>query len=354
MTWRPSEVRTALGERLPTAVMVAEAAADPASVVVTAGVNDTAVFRFSPDGVTYTEWVVTVPATPAAPLSPTMAGELRDYRDGVMAALAVDTSKLPFEFTAIGGRTAALFYGARRGTLTYYSGTADYLGFVPGQSVPVSSVENTDSILSLQERVVALESGGGGGGGGGTVALGGAQCWYASPTGTTVSGTLGYASGNGVAAISPLFVDQELSFSKMQFEIWTSYVSSQTYTCLLYDTADGYPNLLLAKADIATGTSGGSKEATITPITLLPGTYWIGAWVGNVEPATGALVNNVGVGIMMAHGPSGAGKTGNQRVAAGWKTTNLANPAVGSTWPGRAASGMGTDYRVPRVALWAG
>lgn len=354
MTWRPSELRSAMGERTPSAVLVAENNPTSSSVVVTTGVNDTAVFRFSPDEITYTDWVIKIPATPQTPLSESQASNTRDYRDGIMAALAVDTSKIPFEFTAIGGKTAILFYGAHRGTLTYESGTANYLGFVQGQSVPVVEVLSTDSIVALRERIEALEAGGAAKGGAGSVALGGINCWYASPTAPISGAILGYTSGSGVAAVSPLFIDQELTFSKMQFEIHTNFTSSQTYTCLLYDTADGYPNALLAKADIATGTTGGSKEAPVTPITLQPGTYWIGMWVGNVEPSSGLLVNNVGVGIMMSHSPSGSGKTGNQRIAAGWKTTNFANPAIGSSWPGRNSSGMGTDYRVPRVAVWAG
>lgn len=320
------------------AVLTSSQVAGP-SVTVTSS-NKKAVFR-----VTYANSVAATDLTVEIPEG--------TYRDANMALQAVDTSFAPLKFTSQDGKPVVLLMGmwsAGGGTFEYAGGTADYLGFLPDVQVPLASPEPTSDVEYL-ESVAA--TGGSGGGGGGTVALGGANCWYSSPTSTAVSGNLGYASGDGVAAVSPLFIDQELTFSKFAVEIWTAYTASTDYTAVLYDSADGYPNALLAKATLSTGTSGGGKTADITPITLAPGTYWIGAAIAAVEPATGALVCNTGVGIMMAHSPTGTVKTGNQRIAAGWKTTSLAIGAVGSTWPSRSASGMGTDYRVPRVGLWA-
>lgn len=319
---------------VPLARLVAGDYAQPS--VTVSGSNDTAEFEVSAGGVP----LYTVPVVfPAGA-----------YRDSLMAALAVDTAGLPFRFAGDGGRVVVEFMqGAPGLTVTYAGGTATWLGFTVGAEVTAQGAYRPPSLWSLEDRLAALEAGAGGGGGG-TVALGGAQCWYASPSGAISTANLGYASGTGVAALSPLFIDQALTFSKIGFEVGTVYPSSVDYTALLYSSADGYPAELLASAVIATGTTGGFKEAAITPIELDPGTYWIGLFVATAE-STGALVNNTGVGIMMAHSPSGSGKTGNQRIAAGWKK----NPAtVAATWPGRTSTGMGTDYRVPRVSIWAG
>lgn len=342
MTWRPSVIRAALGEEQITAWLVASA--NPTSpLTITTGSNDTAVLRLTPRGA-------------GSAVDVTLTFPPGWYRDSTMACLALNTDDLPFEFTAIGGKVAVGLKGSWNGARIEYQGGTTPLGLTVGQYADAAVPPPGSAFGTLVERVGALEDGGGGGGGGaGSVALGGVGCWYASPTGTAVSGNLGYTSGNGVGAISPLFVDQTLSFSKIGYEIWTAYVSDTTYKCLLYDTADGYPNTCLAAVDIATGTAGGAKIADLpAALELAPGTYWIGAWVGAAEPATGLLVNNVGVGIMMAYSPTGSGRTGNQRIAAGWKSTSLAAPAIGSTWPSRSATGMGTDYRVPRVSLWAG
>ena len=339
MTFRPSQLDMLAGS-VPTVAVLVAASAPTGALTVLDGAN-TAVFRITPIGsAASTDVTVTVPPG--------------QYRDAILACLAVDTASLPFEFTAIGGRVAVALHGAYTGSVfSYVEGTASWMGFTAGQSTTAAFADAPGSpIPGLTSRVAALEAGGGSGGGG-TVALGGAQCWYASPTSTISSAGLGYSSGTGVAAISPLFVDQTLTFSKIGYEVSTIYPASVDYTALLYATADGYPSELLASAVIATGTAGGFKSADITALELAPGTYWIGLWVGAAE-GTGTLVNNTGVGILMAHSPTGSGRTGNQRIAAGWKSTSIVPGTVGSSWPSRSALNMGTDYRVPRVALWAG
>lgn len=333
-------------ESLTVAHLVASEQDNFKDVIVTSS-NNTAVFRLTfPNNSAYTDITITFPDG--------------FYSNALMAAISIDDTNLPLSFTSIDRRVAvAMKSGAWEGaTLGWQGGTATWLGFTSGQSV-VCGASKPSVITNLLNRIAALEdaTASSGSAGGSMWTKSGSYCWHASPTGTIATGTLGYASGAGYAAVSPLYIKKELSFSKIMLEIGTVFTTGCTYSCIVLSDAGldyDYPGTILIKADIATTTGSGAQIASITPITLPAGDYWIGAGISAVEGASGALVLNTGLGLVQPYAPTGSGRSGNARNPAGWLTNNYAVGAVGTNWPARTSSGMDTYYRVPRIGIWAG
>ncbi len=337
MTYRPSDVYKYFSDTDVTQATL-KATVQSGPPVVVDGTNNLGVFGLSVGDVALADITIVFPSG--------------SYGDSISASYTANKPGLPFRFSGVDGFVAVEITGLSPGTtVTYLSGTATWLGIPVGAEITVSE-SFVSPIKALEARIKALETAPSSAGGG-AVSYGGASCDYGSMTGAVSTAALGYTSGNGFAAVSPVAIDKILTFSKIGFEIGTVYPSAVTYTCLLYDSVDGYPGSLLTKVDVSTTTTGGKKYVSMTPIELQPGTYWIGLWVGSAE-GTGTLVNNTGIGLVMSFSPSGNGNSGNQRMAAGWKSNNMAQPSIGSNWPSRTASGMATDYRVPRVTIWAG
>ena len=154
------------------------------------------------------------------------------------------------------------------------------------------------------------------------------------------------ALGNGTLRLAPFVVDRPLKIDRIGAEITTAGEAGSTVRLGIYaDNGNRYPGSLLVDAGTIDAATVGGQTLTITPLTLPPGVYWIGAVVQGApttQPTLRVATNSWTPPFPLDMGQSAPS---NGAVAIGYSMTG-----VSAALPGSFSSTLTTQTTIPR--LW--